>query len=513
MNIGFHLRRQILPHATILPRLLKHNLGTIAAFVIPFTLYVFTLAPTVYNLDSAELTTAAATGGLMRSTGYPLYLIIGWFWSHLPIGDVGYRMNLFSAVCGALTVALVERILRRLDVHGWATFAALGSLTLASYFWALSLIAEVYTLHTFLMVFLILLILRWGERPTPARLAAFGFVLGLSFGHHAATVLLLPGFASYILLTHPKAALAPRALFFTALTLVLGSSVYLYLPLRYIFSPSFNYAGQFDANGNFRPANLLKLPELLGLISGQTFQKLFYAYSAGELPPQVLDFIKQLSRAFMFVGLGPGLVGSVIIFYRDKSLAKMLLLMFFFHASFYIGYRVLDKDQMFLPNYVIWAIWVGVGCQAMLGWVERSYPNSPLHWEINLVRLVLAIGIVGVFAWNLPLVNLSRDRSARQRGETILHIVKSNALILGYWDTVPIVQYLQLVEGQRPDIKAVNRFFITSQDMYRFVRRQVCLRPIYIDAVPDGYEAVFSVKYFDPLFQLTLRQGCPHELR
>ncbi len=75
---------------------------SVAAFCLPMLLYWQTMAPTIYNLDSAELTTAAYTGGLMRATGYPLYLSIGYLWSRIPIGDVGFRMNLFSAVCGAI---------------------------------------------------------------------------------------------------------------------------------------------------------------------------------------------------------------------------------------------------------------------------------------------------------------------------------------------------------------------------------------------------------------------------
>jgi hypothetical protein len=48
----------------------------LAAFALPLLVYVLTLAPTIYNLDSAELTTAAATGGLVRATGYPVYLML-----------------------------------------------------------------------------------------------------------------------------------------------------------------------------------------------------------------------------------------------------------------------------------------------------------------------------------------------------------------------------------------------------------------------------------------------------
>jgi hypothetical protein len=115
---------------------------SLAAFALPLCLYLMTMAPTIYNLDSAELTTAAATGGIVRATGYPLYLALGRPWSALPIGDVGYRMNLFSAVSGALTVMLVERILRRWRIGPWATFGALGLLSVATFFWALSLIVQ-----------------------------------------------------------------------------------------------------------------------------------------------------------------------------------------------------------------------------------------------------------------------------------------------------------------------------------------------------------------------------------
>jgi hypothetical protein len=75
--------------------------SSLAAFGFPFLIYILTLAPTIYNLDSAELTTAVAANGIVRATGYPLYLILGKIWSGLPIGDMGFRMNLFSAFCGS----------------------------------------------------------------------------------------------------------------------------------------------------------------------------------------------------------------------------------------------------------------------------------------------------------------------------------------------------------------------------------------------------------------------------
>jgi dolichyl-phosphate-mannose--protein O-mannosyl transferase len=164
----------------------------LVAFGISFVTYLFTLAPTIYNLDSAELTTAAATLGFTRSTGYPLYIIVGNLWSKLPIGDVGYRLNLFSAFNGALTVGLLALILKQLNVKGWAAFGALGVFATGKFFWGLSSIAEVYTLQTALMAGLILCLLRWQEKPSTANMALVGFVSGLCLCHHAASVLMLP---------------------------------------------------------------------------------------------------------------------------------------------------------------------------------------------------------------------------------------------------------------------------------------------------------------------------------
>ena len=137
-----------------------------ASFIFPMVLYLITLAPTVYNLDSAELTTAAATLGITRATGYPLYILIGFLFSKVPILNVGYRINLFSAFCGALTILFVERILTVLKINSRIKLPAVFLLATANYFWYLSSIAEVYTLNTALMALFLWRLLIWAETPT-----------------------------------------------------------------------------------------------------------------------------------------------------------------------------------------------------------------------------------------------------------------------------------------------------------------------------------------------------------
>lgn len=465
---------------------------TVVAFCLPITIYLLTLAPTVYNLDSAELTTAAAIHGLTRSTGYPLYLILGSLWTHLPIGDIGYRMNLFSAVSGALSVALAERILSRLDIGSWATFAALGLLATAPYYWGLSLIAEVYTLHIVLMALLILLLLRWGEQPTALRLAAIGFTLGLGLSHHASMILLLPGCTFFVLATHPRQAIQPKALSSSILGLLIGICFYLYLPLSYQGNPAFNYAGHYDASGTFHPVDLTTISGIWWLVSGRSFTSQMLAYSWNELLPQVVDFSVQLSRAFFVIGIGPGTLGMVIHIRRQAILGATLLIMFVSHAAFYIDYRVADKVTMFLPNYLIWALWIGIGVQWLMDWVSAGHLPTQTKRGLRLIKLILLVGVLVTALWNWSLVDLSDNWSARERGEAILQQLQPNALLLGYWDTVPIVEYLIYVEHRRPDVKVINRFLIGDQDMKQLIRHSLSDRPVYIDSLPE--EQLIGIK-------------------
>jgi hypothetical protein len=454
---------------------------SVAAFSLPLALYMLTLAPTIYNLDSAELTTAAATGGIIRATGYPLYLAIGRFWSLLPAGDVGYRMNLLSAVCGAVTLLLAERSLRRLDVGPWARLGALGLLAAAPYFWALSLVAEVYTLHTALMAGVILLLLRWGESPTPLNLAWPVLLMTLSLGNHAATVLLVPGCVWYVVSHHPRQLARPRVWLAVAAAVVVGASIFLELPLRYSGRPAFNYAGHYDASGTFVPVNLQTLDGILWLVTGRSFAGQMFGYSLPEVAGEAWQAAMQLWQTFFAVGIGPALLGSAVLLRRDWRLGGMLLLMFLANVVFYVNYRVVDKATMFLPVYLVWAIWLGVGYQALINWSKqgtRETTSSTLPW---LVRGVVAGAVALAVSWNWPLVDLSDDWSTREQSEAILLQVEPNALILGWWDTIPGIQYLQLVEGQRPDVTAVNRFLIGGEEMNQLIWQEIGRRPVYIN--------------------------------
>lgn len=470
-------------------------------FTLPLILYLLTLSPTIYNLDSAEFTTAVLSNGLLRATGYPLYLIVGKLWSYLPLSpDMGYRMNLLSAVCSATAILFGELILRRFKVNPWARFGALGLLATAPYFWVLSVIAEVYTLHVMLMAATIFTLLRWSDGPTPLRFAIPVLLMSLSVGNHMATVLLVPGCVWFVIVSHPRELSKWRVWLAGGTAVLLGATVFLILPLRYAAQPVFNYAGEFDASGIFQPVNLQTIKGILWLISGQTFSGQMFGYKLHEVGAEIGAFGTQLWTAFLAVGIGPGLLGIFILLRKNWRISTFFILLFLANAIFYINYDVVDKNTMFLPAYFVWALWVGIGYQWLSTYLTQHQPELRpyLHGAF-----VLVVGIAIVANWQQ--VDRSNDWSTRIQSETIMATVEPNAIVFGWWETVPALEYLQLVEGKRPDVTLINRFLISGENMNHLIANEIGERPIYINNPSIALLQAYHVTAVGPLYQLEPR--------
>jgi hypothetical protein len=280
----------------------------------------------------------------------------------------------------------------------------------------------------------------------------------------------------------------------------------LYLPLRFSATPAFNYAGTYDAQGAFMPLDLGTPQGIWWLISGRAFAGQMLAYRGADLWRETAHFGAQLWQAFFVLGVGPGLLGMALLVRRDWRLGGMLLAMFGFSAGFYIDYRVVDKDTMFLPAYLVWALWLGVGYEQLLAWTRQTGAGPARAWSTRWLHGVLAGAVLTAVAWNWQWVDLSGDWSARQRAEAILAAAEPRALIFGWWDTVPVVEYLQLVEGLRPDVKAVNRFLIAPYDMARLIETEIADRPVYVDTLSEDLLREMDARSAGPLYRLQPRR-------
>lgn len=473
-----------------------------ASFIFPLALYLQTLAPTVYNLDSAELTTAAATLGITRATGYPLYILIGFLFSKIPIFNVGYRINLFSAVCGALTILFVERILTVLKINSRVKLPAVFLLATANYFWYLSSIAEVYTLNTALMALFLWRLLIWAETPTQKNIILAGLTLGLNFSHHGSSILLIPAVISFLFFKTYRRSNKGKTLIIFISSALAPLLFYLYLPIRYLQDPVFNYAGSFNSNGIFVPVDLSTLNGMFWLISGKGFQNLMFAYSFPDFLKELLTFLIHIGRSFWFIGLGPGLIGIYAAFKKERHFAISLLLIFVMQMLFFASYRVLDKQTMFLPADLIWTIWFALGVQFLFRWMERTpHPGANIV-TIRLIQFLLVIMVVFSLIANFKLVDQSDNFSTQKIALSIMETLPPNATIIGYWDTIPAIQYYQLVEHLRPDIESVNRFLIGPGQFSDFVNIKSQNNLLFFAYKPPDLPSGLEIEKEDKVFHV-----------
>ena len=137
--------------------------GLIAAivFVVSLIAYVSTLAPTVLDGDAALFQYTPRVLGVTYPTGYPTYILLGWLWTTLfRFGSIAYRMNLFSAVCGALALAIIYLAVRRLLENRLAAFLSVLIFATLPTYWRWATEAKIYTLHILLVSGILFLLTR-----------------------------------------------------------------------------------------------------------------------------------------------------------------------------------------------------------------------------------------------------------------------------------------------------------------------------------------------------------------
>lgn len=151
--------------------------------VASLALFAATVCPTVPFGDGGELIAAAACLGVAHPPGYPLYTLLGWLALQIPLGEPALRMNVLSALFGAIACAVAARIARRWSGSSLAAAVAGLGLAVSGTFWSIATVAEVYTLHLALVATLLLWASRVGvDSDTASRSRAIvlaGLALGL----------------------------------------------------------------------------------------------------------------------------------------------------------------------------------------------------------------------------------------------------------------------------------------------------------------------------------------------
>ena len=350
-----------------------------AVFLAALGMYWLTLAPGLIGLvDTPKLQFVGAILGVPHPPGYPLYIVLSHGFSHLPFGSLAYRINLMSAVFGAVTVALVFLCGRRAGAGRFASAVGSFGLACGPLFWSPAVVAEVYTLHTALLAAILLSLLSWAHtRSVTTYFAAVGFV-ALSLGHHTTMLLLGPAFAAYVLLVDSHFALRPRRLALTAGVLALGLVPYGLIAIRTLQGAA------------FVETPVASLGDALAAVSGRRWQSSVFAFDIAALLRDRVPFVaERLAREFSWPGTIAVTSGVLYVLARHRPLAVLFVLSGLINAVFVLVYDIDEIAVFLLPTVV-----TGWLCAAVFIGEIGPVARRP-GWAVSAVLVVVLVGWTG----------------------------------------------------------------------------------------------------------------------
>ncbi len=452
---------------------LRTAIGALAVFAVALGAYVLTLAPTVTLVDSGELIVAAWSAGVPHPPGFPLWTMLAYLATRMPIGEVAARVNFASALFGALAagitaLATVEvarsraavradsrpgkasPVVDKLEPAAAVLAAVAGGLMLAfsRAFWSFATIAEVYTLNTLMVALVALVVVRWraealaGSRcDTPLIVAAalFGLALGV---HHVTVFVWAPGLAFLVWQTARRPRVSRINTAWVAGAGLAGLAVYAYLPIAASHGPLLNWGDPDSANRLFLH------------VSGWIYQANL-ASSHGGLGEQFAEFlrigIRQYGPWWLPAGFALVVMGLVRVWRRDRTLFWALALVAGCATAYALAYDIAeDTEAYYLPVFIVFALAAGAGAAEVLDIARRfRWPYlAPIA-----VGLVVAVALVG----NLPYTNRSGDVVARDYVHNAFAAIEAGGMLLTEdWQLYSPMLYTIEVAGERADVVAID---------------------------------------------------------
>jgi hypothetical protein len=412
-------------------------------------LYLHTLAPGLLPADSGEFQTVAATLGVAHPPGFPLYTLIGHLFTRLPGLTPAYGLNLFAAVSSSLTLYLVYLAAYRLTQRHLAGLIAVLALATATTFWAQATTANVRSLTACLAAFVIYHLIRFRQiRPQGIETADRHLLwaaagLGLGLTHHASLIFMGLVFGLALLLFDPGLGRTPRRWLRPLLAGLLGLLPLLYLPWR-------AWAGVADVAG------LATWSGFWDHVLARGFRGDFFYFAEPGLLWQRLGVMANV-LTFQFNGwLLLGMVlGGLLLLWRDRPLALLLLGSFGLHTLITAVYRAPQTVEYMLPAYIPAVLLLAYGVAV----VQEQYSVFGVQysvWRVGSV-VVTAVWLTAalVQGWQhyASYAALSQQTTARDYAQSLLDEAPEGSLILAHWHWYTPLHYLQTVEGQRPDVE------------------------------------------------------------
>ena len=420
---------------------------------VPFFVYLSTMSPVVYLGDSGELTAAAFSLGIPHGSGYPLYTLLGKLFCLIPLGNVGFRMNLMSAFFASASLWLVYSLVHRITASKLAAFVGALLLAFVSEFWFQTVAAEVYALHVFFVILLMRLLWWWDERREFSCLMTIVFVTGISFGNHLQTVMLAPAVLFLVLSADKKTLFEPKNIVILSIVFILALSIYVYLPIRTEAGAAIHW-GDPNSLGRF-----------LAQVSGRTHRAV---YVFNETP---LEYLIRTKETLWFVWSQFGVVvllslwGWLVLAAARWRVFFVLVIVFDFAYAIFLNTISLEITPFVLPTIVILTVLAGVGISDLLKRLEAFSPVG--RGSRKVIKAAFCLIPAVFLSLNYGVCNQSRNYTAYEHALNIFRTTGNGDILLleGDNNLFPVI-YGRIVERMREDDLLFDRQYVVFKLPY-----------------------------------------------
>jgi hypothetical protein len=414
------------------------GLAAIATAAVAGLVYRQTMLPGVSVGDWAEMQMIPAQLGVPHPTGYPLYTLLGFVFSLLPVGTVAFRAGLFEVLTAATAVGLAVVICGQLGARPLVAAASAMALAASGTLWQEANFPEMNALHLVLMALVVHRALAWRELRRDRDLLLGALLSGLAISNHLLAATAVPIVVAFVLFD------ARRRLAERPLLVVQGMGLFLLGLLPYAFIPLRALAGPPEVYGPLAtPAGLL------ALISGESFRQDMRFFSGESLSaawravPDVVAHIQERSAAVFVVAAVAGLLRLVS---RDRWPGLLLVTLATVNTYIYVNY-VGDLHHYLLLTWLILALGLAVAAEAVVAWLEERTRGRSRGVEAVLLVLPVMIAVS-----QLPTQDQRRNDDGERLAAEVFDALPPNAVLLTYWDALTTLSYKHCEEDVRPDV-------------------------------------------------------------
>lgn len=353
------------------------------SFAAPFSIYTATLEPKLVGGDTSWYATHVLKMIVLVPTGYPSFSIAGKLISFLPVKDLAYRLNLLSAVFGALTVLFIFLAINLAIKNEVLSLAASLALAFTISFWSLSNRFEMDTINTFFLALILYSAFLYREKPDRKHLYFASASMGLFLTDHPIALFVMPAMLIYIVTINPKIFKSIRAVLLGILFFAVPLGLYAWLPVR-----------SWMGYGSVKTARDFLLYITGRYSSGEVHGGSFGDKSLNGVLIVIKEFFQIIFKnygIFLIVIAFAGLIYCFVKNYKFAICALIAIISNFLIISFYIGWA---PENHVLDSILMVSVFTGYGFLLIYDTVKRAYKKTE---KLKILKIIVTVIMLAAF--------------------------------------------------------------------------------------------------------------------